>query len=178
LIETDVKEAKTIYAANKIACENYLQAYSNAYAIPYTILRICVPYANAMSSHYSFGTVGSFIAQASKESRIRLYGGGNLRRTFTHIEDLCRLTALASTHPEAMNQIFNMPGEDFSLYEAALLIAERAGARVEVTEWPVMDSRIESGSTVFDGSQLLNILQTSCIRRFVDWVDEIDVSKT
>ena len=41
LKEFDEKESKTIYAANKIACEGYLQAYHDSFDIPYTIFRIC-----------------------------------------------------------------------------------------------------------------------------------------
>ena len=41
LAEDDLKETKTIYAANKQACEGYLQAYYNSFDMPYTVFRIC-----------------------------------------------------------------------------------------------------------------------------------------
>lgn len=173
LPETAPLEARTLYAANKIACENYLQVYANAWDIPFTVLRICVPYANSIGEQYSFGTVGNFISQARGSGRIRLYGGGELRRTFTHIEDLCRLTLQASVHPAAVNQIFNVPGEDLSLHEAATHIARRLGATIESTDWPAMDARIESGSTVFDGSRLTQLLGGGCTRRLPDWARDL-----
>ena len=89
LKEDDEKEAKTIYAANKIACEHLLHAYANRYGIPYTICRICVPYGNMLSGDYSFGTVGAFLRRAKAVENISLYGGGTIKRTFTHIEDVC-----------------------------------------------------------------------------------------
>ena len=89
LKETDEKETKTIYAVNKIACEGLLQAYKASFDIPYTVFRICIPYGNLLSSDYSFGTVGFFIKMAKSGKDITLYGGGHIKRTFTHMEDLC-----------------------------------------------------------------------------------------
>ena len=37
LKENDEKETKTIYAVNKLICENLLYAYNNSFDIPYTI---------------------------------------------------------------------------------------------------------------------------------------------
>ena len=68
LKEDDLKECKTIYAANKLACEGYLQAYHDSFDIPYTIFRICLPYGNLLSTDYSFGTVGFFINNVGGET--------------------------------------------------------------------------------------------------------------
>lgn len=174
LLENATKESKTLYSVNKIACEHYLHAFSNAFSVPYTILRICVPYANMLGQEYSYGTIGSFISQASKTGRIRLYGGGTVRRTFSHIEDLCRITLLTAEHPGTVNKIYNMPGDDLSLYEAASFVAARLGATVECVDWPELDVRIESGSTVFDGALILDTLQTVVHHRFSDWATIIE----
>lgn len=175
LSENAAQEAKTIYAVNKIACEHYLHTYSNAFDIPFTILRICVPYANLIGCEYSFGTVGYFISQAKSAGRIQLYGGGAISRTFTHVHDLCRITFLASENPSTVNRTYNIPGENMSLYEAASLIAARLGASVQRVDRPEFDERIETGSTLFDGIQLLNTLQTSIKHRFIDWATSIPV---
>jgi UDP-glucose 4-epimerase len=174
LAESAQLEAKTVYAANKIACEHYLQAYQQAFDVPYTIFRICVPYGNTISEQYSFGTVGNFITQAKQNGRIRLYGGGVVRRTFTHIDDLCRLILLGAASVDCENQTLNLPGEDLSLHEAAELIAERLGVQIESVEWPAFDLRIESGSTVFDGARLLGLLQTELAHSLSGWARDIN----
>ena len=177
LDEDSYINAKTLYAVNKIACENYLEAYANAFDIPYTVLRICIPYGNSIDRQYSFGTIGSFIHQASTTGRICLYGNGVARRSFTHIEDLSRISILAAKHPQTINHIFNMPGEDLSLNDAASMIASSSGAVVEGVDWPAWDYRIESGSTVFDASNLLDLLETKIIYNFSDWTKSISNSK-
>jgi UDP-glucose 4-epimerase len=173
LAETAELEAKTIYAANKIGCEFFLRAYANAFGIPYTIFRVCVPNGNSQGSQYSYGTVGNFIRQAMDAGRIRLYGDGGLRRTFTHIDDLCQAVILGSTRDDFENETFNIPGEDLSLLEAAKLIAARLDADIEFAAWPSFDLAIESGSTVFDGGKMMARVPTVVTRNMAEWAESI-----
>ena len=153
LKESDELDAKTVYAANKIACEFQLRAYANAFDVPHTIFRICVPFGNSLGGQYSYGTLGNFIQQATQKRCITLYGDGSLRRTFTHIDDVCDMVILGASRQDVVNETFNLPGDDLSLLEAARCVAERLGANVQTCEWPVMDRRVESGSTAFDGGK-------------------------
>jgi len=151
LREDAPKEAKTVYAANKLAGEALLQAYSARFGLRYSVVRICVPYGNLISHDYSYGTIGAFIRQA-KCGVINLFGGGMVRRTFTNVSDVCGL--VYSLAHEKIQGIYNIGGTDLSLYEAASVIAERMGAIVKSVDWPEAAKRIESGSTVFDSGRL------------------------
>ena len=170
-------EARTVYAANKIACEFLLRSYSQAFDLPHTIFRVCVPYGNSQSDQYSVGTLGHFIRQATQTGRIRLYGDGSLRRTFSHIDDLCNTLARAAALPAAQNQTYNLPGEDLSLLQAAQIIASRLGAEIDFTPWPPLDLRIESGSTVFDASKLLALLPDAAPHRMASWASALAAAK-
>ena len=119
LKENDEKESKTIYAANKIACEGYLQAYHESFDIPYTVFRICVPYGNLLTDDYSFGTVGCFIKQAKAGKDITLYGNGTQKRTFTHMEDLCNQVIKVAFNENSNGETYNVGGETLSLHDAA-----------------------------------------------------------
>ena len=173
ITETSALEAKTIYAASKMSCELYLKAYANAFQIPFTILRIGVPYGNTHGEQYSFGTVGAFIKQAVDAGGIRLYGDGHLRRTFTHIDDVCRAIVMSSTHAEFENEVVNVPGEDLSLLEAAELIAAQLNATITFTPWPTFDHSVESGSTVFDGRKFLQRIPNVITRRMDEWATSL-----
>lgn len=159
LKEDDLKECKTIYAANKLACEGYLQAYHDSFDIPYTIFRICLPYGNLLSTDYSFGTVGFFIRQAKAGKDITLYGGGNIKRTFTHMEDLCYQIIEGSFHHESNGQTYNVGGETLSLHDAAEIIAAKYGTKVTEIPWPKRDLRIESSHTYFDDTKIRSLLR-------------------
>ena len=159
LSENAEKETKTIYAVNKLACEGFLYSYLINFNIPYTIFRICVPYGNIIDNNYSFGTIGFLISQAKTNGTIRLYGDGSLKRTFTYIEDLCCQIIKASLEDKSKNEIFNIGGEMFSLYDIAILIAKKIDAKIEFVPWPNQDLCLESGHTFFDDSKIQLLLQ-------------------
>tara|TARA_R110002167_G_scaffold3623_4_gene17665 strand:+ start:28778 stop:29635 length:858 start_codon:yes stop_codon:yes gene_type:complete len=173
IAENGEVDIKTIYAANKMCCENLLGVYNNAYGIDYTILRICVPYADVNGNEYSFGTVGSFIKQAKANNKIRVYGDGAIYRTFTHVMDVVRFVFEAAISDSTKNAVYNVPGENLSLYQIAESIAHKYAASVENVEWPDIDFRIETGSTMFDGSKLQNVLSISTEYSFYAWLDEL-----
>lgn len=173
LKEDDEKESKTIYAANKLACEGYLQAYHDSFDIPYSVFRICIPYGNLLSTDYSFGTVGFFIKQAKAGKDITLYGGGNIKRTFTHMEDICFQIVEGSLKKESDGQIYNVGGETLSLKEAAEIIAKKYGANVTAVPWPERDLRIESDHTYFDDTKIQALLGRMTYKRLEDFSKDI-----
>lgn len=173
LKEEDEKESKTIYAANKIACEGYLQAYHDSFDIPYTVFRICIPYGNMLSTDYSFGTVGFFIKQAKAGKDITLYGGGNIKRTFTHMEDLCFQVVEGAMKKESDDQIYNVGGETLSLRQAAEIVAAKFGTKVVSVPWPERDLRIESDHTYFDDTKIQALLGGMTYKRLEDFSKDI-----
>ena len=173
LNEEDEKESKTIYAVNKIACEGILQAYKASFDIPYTIFRICIPYGNLLSTDYSFGTVGFFIKQARAGKDITLYGGGNIKRTFTHMEDLCYQIIEGAFNEDSNGEIYNVGGETLSLRDAAEIIAAKYGVNVVAVPWPDRDLRIESNHTYFDDSKIQSLLQLKPYKKLKDFSNDI-----
>ncbi len=173
LKEEDEKESKTIYAANKLACEGYLQAYHDSFDIPYSIFRICLPYGNLLSKDYSFGTVGFFIKQAKAGKEITLYGGGTIKRTFTHMEDLCFQIIEGAFCPESNGQIYNIGGETLSLHDAAEIIAQKYGINVVAVPWPERDLRIESDHTYFDDNKIQSLLKMRPYKKLADFTNDL-----
>jgi len=154
LKESEPKETKTIYALNKLAAENILWMHYNAFGIDNTIFRICIPYGNHFDEHYSYGTIGFFFNKARKGEDIILYGNGSIRRTFTHVEDICNYIIRAIQIEKTKNQIFNIGGENLSLLEAAKIVAQKYDVSINFVEWPDMALKLESDDTVFDDSKL------------------------
>ena len=173
LSEDDEKETKTIYAVNKLACEGYLRAYQNSFGIPYAIFRICIPYGNLLSSDYSFGTVGFFIKQAKNGKDITLYGGGGIKRTFTHIEDLCYQIVEGAFCANSNGETFNVGGETLSLRGAAELIAHKYGVSVVDVPWPDKDLKIESSHTYFDDKKIKSLLHLEAYKKLVDFTNDL-----
>ena len=170
LKEEDPKETKTIYAVNKLACESILTVYSNLYDIPFTVFRVCIPYGTQIKDGYSYGTIGFFLKEAKQKNPIKLYGDGSLKRTFTHVEDICNQIIASLESKKAADQIYNIQGETFSLLEVADLIAGKYGSGVTFTNWPENDLKIESGHTIFDGSKIEKDFGVKSKNNFKEWL--------
>ncbi len=175
LTEESLQEVKTIYAANKVFCEKIIQLYNELYNINYTIFRICVPYNNLIDSNYSYGTIGSFIAKASKGENITLYGNGNQKRTFTNIIDIINIMYESINNPNTINNIYNIGGETYSLKDVAELISKLYKVKVEYIDWPKIDLLIESGDTIFDSKKIDTLLEYKTYSRLEDWLKKIKV---
>jgi len=174
LVEDATKEAKTIYAANKLACESYLKMYKDTFEINYSIARICVPYGNEFDDQYSYGTIGSLLTQASQMGEITLFGDGNQQRSLIHISDLANNLVKAAVNPKTDDLIFNLGGpESFSIKELAELIAQKYHAEVKSTPWPKEHLKIESGDTIFDSSLIESLISIDYQFSFQDWLKHI-----
>lgn len=158
LQEQDAKDCKSIYALNKLTCENILKIYSDIYEIPYSIFRICVPYGNYLNENYSFGTIGSFIKMATTKKEIVLYGDGQIKRTFTNIQDVCFQIVQSSLENESTNETFNVGGETFTLKDVAEIIADKYNSKIVHISWPEKDYKIESGHTFFSDDKIQKLI--------------------
>jgi UDP-glucose 4-epimerase len=174
LKEDSEKEFKTPYAINKYSCEQYLKMYNNMFGLNSTVFRICVPYGNLVGNEYSYGTVGFFLNKASKGENIVLYGDGSQKRTFTHIHDICKNIWDASKSESTLNEIYNIGGDTFSLFEAATIVAEKFNVKVDLTEWPEVDLKLESGDTIFNSEKLDKITGESYEYKFNEWIQSLN----
>ena len=170
LREDAAKEFKTVYAVNKFACEQYLKMYSDVFGLKYCVFRICVPYGSLLEGVSSYGTAEFFIGKAQAGENISLYGNGEVRRTLTYIDDLCRTILAGALSDKCTNDVYNVGGESYSLRDMAYEVAHRYGVNVEYTPWPDKALKIESGSTVFDSSKLDDILGGLRSMTFKKWI--------
>lgn len=173
LKEGDEKEFKTIYAMNKFACENYLKIYYECYGIPFSIFRICVPFANTIDNKFSYGTISQFLTRARENKNILIFGDGSQRRTFTHITDLVNVLIQGAFNEQTNCGVFNVGGADnLSILEAAKKIADSYNVSVEFKDWSELDQKIESGDTIFDSTKLDAITSYTYPNSFDNWVKQ------
>lgn len=172
LAEDAEKEFKTIYATSKYNGELYLEMYRNLLGFDYTVFRICVPYGNLLGGNLSYGTLSFFLQKAQAGEDITLFGDGDLKRTFTHVADICRQMTIVATLPESSGQCYNIAGETFSLREAAEMIAGKYDVSVRFTEWPQKALLLESGDTIFDSTKIASLLQPVLTQNLSQWITQ------
>ncbi len=171
LSEDAEKEALTIYAQTKLACESYLKMYQHNFGIEYTIFRICVPYGNLIDASYSYGTLGFFLNNAREKKNITLYGDGVQKRTFTHIEDIIACITQPIELEATKNKVINIGSNDnLSLLEVANLVAEKYGVGVDFVPFPEEALKIESGDTIFDDMLQKKLINYNYKNTLSDWI--------
>ena len=88
------------YAATKVACEAYMQAYAAAYAMETLSLR----YFNVFGPHQDpegayAAAIPAFVSRILKNERPIVFGDGEQSRDFCYIDNVCQANWLAANAP-------------------------------------------------------------------------------
>ena len=172
LDENDPNEFKTIYSINKYACEQYLKMYKQLFNIDYCIFRICVPYGSIIEANPSYGTIGFMLKKAKENTDITLYGDGSVKRTFTHMGDLCSILYLAGSNEKCVNDVYNIGGETRSLLDVAKIISKKYKVGIKFIPYPVDQLILETGSTAFSFKKLQKIIKYNFVYSLDKWTIE------
>ena len=128
--EEHPKKPKSIYGGTKLAGEILTEAYARRYKIPYTIIR---PSAIYGPGDVNRRVVQIFLEDAFEDRPIKLHNGGTSKLDFSFVEDVADGFILASFHPNAENQIFNITrGEGRQVKELVDIIQNLIGHQLKV----------------------------------------------
>lgn len=144
---------RSIYAVTKYAAEKYLEIYRDVYNVRFVILRICTPIGTLLEDFGNYGTFEIFKNQAEKEGKIRLFGNGEQRKTFTHILDVCKAFDLIIEKGNVDWDNYNLGGKALALWDIVQNIANKNGVPIEKIEWPELYYKVDGGTVVFDSSR-------------------------
>ena len=75
------------YGASKLACEGYLNAYSNSFGFNSIILRFGNVYGK-YSSHKK-GVINKWLNSAMNNTPLVIFGDGNFSRDYVYVDDIC-----------------------------------------------------------------------------------------
>jgi UDP-glucose 4-epimerase len=177
LTEAAAKEAKTVYAVNKLACENYLDLYQRCFGIDYIVFRISLPYGSFVRQHkVSHGIMSFLINSARNGESLKIYGNGNQAGSFIHISDLVNVLIQATFNDSLKNEIYNVGGEDnLTLNSVISSIAKKFDVGVEHVDWPKVSQFAEHGDLVFDSSKINSKIEYQPMYTFGKWLEEIQL---
>jgi len=88
------------YAANKIACECYMQAYAEVYGMETVSLRyfnVFGPYQDPEAAYAA--VIPAFVSRLLHDQEPVVFGDGEQSRDFCYIENVCQANWLAATAP-------------------------------------------------------------------------------
>ena len=129
--------ARNCYPLSKQICENMCFAYYSEYGVPTKIARLTQTFGPGVS--YNDGRVFAEFARCAIEHRnIILKTKGETERSYLYTEDAVSAILTILLHGEN-GQAYSVANEDTycSIYEMAVLIANKYGIKVEVHEQDV-----------------------------------------
>ena len=110
-VETMVPRTLSPYAASKVACEMYMQAFYECYGLETVTLRyfnIFGPRQNPKSQYAA--AIPLFITAILEGRSPTVYGDGEQSRDFTYVTNAVRANLLAADAPAAPGKVFNIGG--------------------------------------------------------------------
>lgn len=158
--ENGINELKSIYAITKYAAEKYIELYHNVYGVNYIIFRIGTPWGSILNNEGNYGTFKFFVESAKNNKVITLYGNGNIKKTYTHIINICEIFkyVICSNSDSLVNQVFNVGGVNKTLNEIAKTIAQRYDANIVHIPWPKIDYLVDGGTVLLNSKKLDKII--------------------
>ena len=147
-----VTESHPIYPTdvngiNKYAAEQYHLLYHRVHGLKTACLRLTNSYGpRQLIRHSRQGFVGWFLNRAMTGNPIQLYGGGQQRRDFNYVDDVCDALLTAAVSDACLGQALNLSGEIASLEQVAqhLIDCSGRGTLVKIP-FPVEQKKIDIG---------------------------------
>ena len=160
---------ESVYAAHKLAVENYHLIYGRLYGLKATVLRISNPYGPFQAGEgRAYGIANSFIQAVVSGRPITLFGDGSQRRDYLYIDDLIEAFLCAASAEAARGRIYNIGAvHGTSLLELAeLALAEAGQGNIVRVPWPEEYLAIETGDYLSD---------ISLARKELNWSPNMDI---
>ena len=132
-----------VYGGTKLAGEALIKGFARRFGIEFVIIRPSAVYGPTDANRR---VTQIFVENAILGRSLILHGGGRSQLDFTYCEDTAHGFVLASLHPEAANEVFNITrGEGRSIKELADIISRLVpGTRID--ERPADETRPERGA--------------------------------
>ncbi len=118
-----------IYTSTKMACEMICHNYAKLYNVPFTVLRLGIPYGPRMREEL---LIPIFLKKALNGQPLTIAGKGDQYRNFVYVRDMADAHVLAMSE-KAANQTYNLEGlRKVTVLEVAQGIKDILGDRVKI----------------------------------------------
>ncbi|MBU3142318.1 dTDP-glucose 4,6-dehydratase [Clostridium sp. CF012] len=113
------------YGGSKIAAENMVLSYYNAYKLPTVVIRPFNTYGPFQKTGGEGGVVAIFINNSLHERDINIYGSGKQTRDLLYVKDCARFVVMTGYSQEVNGELVNAgTGRDVTVNELAEIITK------------------------------------------------------
>ncbi|MGK0466307.1 dTDP-glucose 4,6-dehydratase [Clostridium sp.] len=114
------------YGGSKIAAENMVLSYYNAYKLPTVVIRPFNTYGPFQKTGGEGGVVAIFINNSLHERDINIYGSGQQTRDLLYVKDCAKFVVMTGYSERVNGEIVNAgTGRDVTVYELADIITKQ-----------------------------------------------------
>lgn len=155
---------------NKLAAEMYYTLYHKVHGMRAVSLRLTNTYGPRMDlASNKKGFVGVFIRQALQGERVRIFGTGEQRRDFNHVDDVVQALLIAGESEKVDGGVYNLGHpQPCSLKEFVEILARFARFEHELVPFPPDAEAIDIGDYYGD---------FSAFRQATGWKPVIDLEQ-
>ncbi len=122
-----------IYTSTKMSCEMICHNYAELYKVPFTILRLGIPYGPRMREEL---LIPIFLKKALNGQPLTISGKGDQYRNFIYVRDIAE-GHIAAMKQVAVNQTYNLEGvRKITVREVAEGIRRNIGEHVKIEYVP------------------------------------------
>jgi len=153
---------------NKLAAEMYYTLYHQVHGIDTVSLRLTNTYGPRMDlGSNRKGFAGIFIRKALEGEKVQIYGTGEQRRDFNHVDDVVRALLVAGESETVHGEVFNLGHpQPKSLLEFVQILQEFADFDYELVPFPPEAESIDIGDYYGD---------FTLFHKATGWSPEIDL---
>jgi UDP-glucose 4-epimerase len=131
-IEGNTHNHRWAYANTKAMNEFLAFAYHKERGLPCIVVRFFNTVGPRQLSQYGM-VIPNFIQKALQHQPITIYGNGEQKRSFMHINDVVRAITRLMNHPNAIGQVFNLGSPDeITIKELAQTVIRLTDSRSEI----------------------------------------------
>lgn len=151
-MRADIVEPRptNIYAATKLAQEHICRAWTNAYSIPFTVLRFQNVYGPGQSLQNSYTGILALFSRLSNENRpIDVYEDGEIVRDFVYVEDVVQAIVKAvqnAPRPAEERTLDVGCGTPCTVNEVAQKLSGLAGSPAPIISGKYRDGDVRAAS--------------------------------
>lgn len=159
--ETDKLMPKSIYGHRNKILEDIVSSVCSRLGIDYLILRVANPFGDEQRNLRRKGLILSLCNSHSSDHPIIVRGGGNQRRDYILVDDLCDLVFELSylSSPLSFNVLNVASGVSYSARDVVFLVRSSLGIDPKV-EYIAEDSCIDVNNSSIDVSLLRDFLES------------------
>lgn len=168
--ETDTPNPGTIYAVNKIACENYLRILEKGYGLSWTVVRLFPTYGTAHKPSKSQGILNVMLTQLLEGNEVVSKGSLKRVRDLVFVEDTARAIVECLFSDKAKSKTFNVgTGKEYTVEQMIYFIAEAMGKKKQDIKVTEMEG--------YPGDPMYAVADVSLIRETIGFVPEFDLKQ-